>query len=170
MDNTIAPARRHSPVVFVVEDDEGLRVALLTGVFTVFFSTTTPGELSLALEALRLPYRYAFSLSLAMSSLGLFEEEWQAIREAQAVRGITLQFSRNWRQVWQQLRGMVALTVPAIVLTTRRAWAVTEAAYARGFDSPHRCSFCELHFSWMDVALLVVSLAGIISLLFWRVP
>ena len=29
MNNTTAPARRHSPVVFVVEDDEGLRVALL---------------------------------------------------------------------------------------------------------------------------------------------
>ena len=31
---------------------------------------------------------------------------------------------------------LVALTVPAVVLTTRRAWAITEAAYARGFDSP----------------------------------
>jgi len=29
VDNTLAPAHRHSPVVFVVEDDEGLRMALL---------------------------------------------------------------------------------------------------------------------------------------------
>jgi FixJ family two-component response regulator len=29
VDNTIAPARRSSPVVIVVEDDEGLRLALL---------------------------------------------------------------------------------------------------------------------------------------------
>lgn len=147
-----------------------LRVALLTGVFAVFFSTTTPGELGLALEALHLPYRYAFSLSLAMSSLGLLEDEWQAIREAQAVRGVALQFSRNWRQAWKQLRGLVALTVPAIVLTTRRAWAATEAAYARGFDAPHRRPFYELHFSWLDVALLVISLTGIASLILWRLP
>lgn len=34
-----------------------LRVALLTGVFALSFSTTTPRELGLALEALRLPHR-----------------------------------------------------------------------------------------------------------------
>ena len=29
-------------------------------------------------------------------------------------------------------------TVPAVVLTTRRAWALTEAAHARGLDSPYK--------------------------------
>jgi energy-coupling factor transporter transmembrane protein EcfT len=42
-----------------------LRLALLAGVFILLFATTTPRELSQALESLRLPYRDAFSFGLA---------------------------------------------------------------------------------------------------------
>ncbi len=141
-----------------------LRVALLTGVFALFFSTTTPRELGLALEALRLPYRYAFSLTLALASLSLLEEEWQAIREAQAARGV--QPGRGLRELWRQAGDLVAFTVPAIVLTTRRAWNATEAAYARGFDSPHRRPYQSLRLSRLDYALLGVCGAGL-AVLFW---
>jgi energy-coupling factor transporter transmembrane protein EcfT len=58
------------------------RLILLTGVFALFFSTTTNRELGLALEKLRVPYRYAFSLSLAFQSLSLLDDEWRAIHEA----------------------------------------------------------------------------------------
>ena len=144
-----------------------LRVALLTGVFAVFFSTTTAQELSLALEALRVPYRYAFSLSLAVSSLGLLEEEWHAIQEAQAVRGLHVA-PRGWRQLWQQMHSLIALTVPAVVLTTRRAWAVTEAAYARGFDAPHRRPYLVLRWRWPDFWLVAASLVGMAILFLGR--
>ena len=64
-----------------------LRLILLAGAFTIFFATTTPSELRLALEWFRVPYRFAFSLSLAFQSLGLLEDEWRAILEAQRARG-----------------------------------------------------------------------------------
>ena len=144
-----------------------LRVAMLTGVFALFFSTTTPGELCLALESLRFPYRYAFSLSLAMSSLGLLEEEWYAIREAQAARGVSIS-STSLRELWRQAKELVALIVPAILLTTRRAWAFTEAAYSRGFDSPRRQAYHKLHFSRLDAVLLALMIFIIASLLAWR--
>jgi energy-coupling factor transport system permease protein len=142
------------------------RLVLLTGVFTLFFSTTTNRELGLALEKLRVPYRYAFSLSLAFQSLGLLDDEWRAIREAQKSRGVVPEV-HSLRQIMTQLGGLVSLTVPAIVLTTKRAWAITEAAYARGFDSPKRTSFRTLVFSWFDALLLVVT-AVVIVLLYWR--
>ena len=63
-----------------------LRIVLLTGAFAILFATTMPEELRLALEWLRLPYRYAFSFSLALQSVGLFEAEWRTIREAQQAR------------------------------------------------------------------------------------
>jgi len=136
-----------------------LRIAILTGVFALFFSTTTPRELSLALEALRLPYRYAFSISLAVASLSLLSEEWQAIREAQTARGVRLALS-GWRGLRTQVQQYVAFTVPAVVLTTRRAWNATEAAYARGFDSPHRAPFRSLQFIPLDYLLAALSLAA----------
>jgi energy-coupling factor transporter transmembrane protein EcfT len=142
------------------------RLILLTGVFALFFSTTTTRELGLALEKLRVPYRYAFSLGLAFQSLGLLDDELRAIREAQSSRGAMPELS-SFRKLLAQLGDLISLTVPAIVLTTKRAWAITEAAYARGFDSPHRTLYYSLRFSWLDFVLMAGTTLVII-LLYWR--
>jgi energy-coupling factor transporter transmembrane protein EcfT len=144
-----------------------LRLILLAGAFSLFFATTTPGELRLALEWMRVPYRYAFSLSLAFQSVGLLDEEWRAIREAQRARGAWVPTS-GWRNVMERVRDMVALAVPVIVLTTKRAWAMTEAAYARGFDSPHRRPYRRLAMDPLDWTLLVGTAAVAVALLLWR--
>jgi len=141
-----------------------VRIMLLAGVFAMFFSTTTTRELGLALESLRVPYRYAFSVSLAFQSLGLLDDEWRAIREAQLSRGVIREFSSP-RQWLAQVGDLVSLTVPAIVLTTKRAWAMTEAAYARGFDSPRRVSYHVLALGWLDAAL-VAGTVLVLGLLF----
>jgi energy-coupling factor transporter transmembrane protein EcfT len=143
-----------------------IRLILLTSIFALFFSTTNTRELGLALEKLRVPYRYAFSLGLAFQSLGLLDDEWRAIREAQSSRGAMPELS-SFRKILAQVGDLVSLTVPAIVLTTKRAWAITEAAYARGFDSPHRSSYHSLAFSWLD-AVLAIGTVAVIILLYWR--
>ena len=143
-----------------------LRVILLASVFTLFVGTTTPDELRLALERLRVPYRYAFSLSLAFQSVNLLSEEWRAIYEAQSSRG-ALGKAPGLRGIAFRLRDWVAMTVPAIVLTTRRAWAMTEAACARGLDSPHRCSYRQLAMRWWDWLLVGLAIAIIAVLLLW---
>jgi biotin transport system permease protein len=144
-----------------------LRLILLAGAFALFFATTTPAELRLALEWLRVPHRYAFSLSLAFQSVGLLDDEWRAIREAQRARGAWSQ-PTGWRDLVARLRDLVALAVPAVVLTTKRAWAMTEAAYARGFDSPHRRPYRQLMMGWLDWLLLVGAAAVATSLVLWR--
>jgi energy-coupling factor transporter transmembrane protein EcfT len=121
-----------------------LRVILLAGVFALFVSTTTSDELRLALERLGVPYRFAFSLSMAFQSVELLQQEWHAIHEAQMARGLGPLKSTGLRTIITQLDDLIALTVPAIVLTTRRAWAITEAACARGFDAPHRKPYREI--------------------------
>ncbi len=143
-----------------------IRLILLTGVFALFFSTTNTRELGLALEKLHVPYRYAFSLSLAFQSLGLLDDEWRAIREAQSSRGALPDSSSFWKLI-TNVGDLISLTVPAIVLTTKRAWAITEASYARGFDSPHRVSYHTLEFSRLDF-LLMAGTALLLILVFWR--
>ena len=142
------------------------RLVLLTGVFALFFSTTTTRELGLALEKLGVPYRYAFSLGLAFQSLGLLDDEWRAIREAQSSRGAVPE-PGSFRRLLARAGDLVSLTVPAIVLTTKRAWAITEAAYARGFDSPQRNSYHTLAFSRFDVFLMAGTII-LVVLLYWR--
>jgi len=144
-----------------------LRIMLLASAFALFFSTTTPGELRLALEWLRLPYRYAFSLALAFQSIGLLDDEWRAIREAQRARGAWEPVT-GWRNLTARTRDLVALAVPAVVLTTKRAWAMTEAAYARGFDSPRRQPYHSLVMHRLDWVLLAIAAAVVAALLTWR--
>jgi energy-coupling factor transport system permease protein len=144
-----------------------LRVILLSSAFVFLVYTTTPGELRLVLEWLRLPTRYAFSLSLAFQSVNLLAGEWRAIREAQQARGAWRPFEwTGWRSLPAQIRELVALTVPAIVLTTKRAWAMTEAAHARGFDAPHRRLYYQLAMGWRDWLLLAVVTAVFVIFLF----
>jgi|GEM_PF-341544 len=144
-----------------------LRIVLLSGAFAILFVTSTSEELRLAFEWLRLPYRYAFSLSLALHSVGLFESEWRTIREAQQARGAWSPLT-GWRDLGRQAHDLVALTVPAVVMTAHRAWAMTEAAYARGFDSPHRRPYHRLAMHLLDWLLLAGAFAGGTLLVWWR--
>ncbi len=144
-----------------------LRILLLSASFALVFATTTPSEFRLALEWLRLPYRYAFSVGVAVQSLALIEQEWRTIIEAQRARGAWSPPS-GWRRLVESVRDAVALAVPAVVMTVHRAWSMTEAAYARGFDAPGRKSFRQLRMGWLDWALLLA--AGLLAavLILWR--
>jgi energy-coupling factor transport system permease protein len=145
-----------------------LRLALMAAVFVLFVGTTTPRELCLALERMRVPYRYAFGLSLAFQSVGLLETEWFAIQEAQRARGAVSLELTSWKRNVRQVHDLVALVVPAIVLTTRRAWEITEAAYARGFDAPHRVAYRQLEMRLLDWLLLSGTAIISLALMAWK--
>jgi len=143
-----------------------LRLILLTGSFALFFATTTPKELELALVRMHIPYRYAFSLGLAFISISLLEQEWQAIKEAQHVRGAWSSKSRG--KLIERVRDLVSLAVPAVVLATKRAWSMTEAAHARGFDSPKRKPFHQLVMKRTDFYFIIGTVLVCGGLLYWR--
>jgi len=144
-----------------------LRFSLIVSAFVVFFATTRPEEFRLAMERMGLPYPYAFSMSLAFLSIPLMSEEWQTIWEAQRSRG-AWQESTGIRRIGERLNDLVALGVPAIVLTVKRAWTFTEAAHTRGFDSPQRRPYRQLVMRPTDWALSVGSLVAIVLVFVWR--
>ena len=74
----------------------------------------------------------------------------------------------GWDRLAERVRDLVALSVPAIVLTTKRAWAVTEATYARGFDSPHLRPYRLPVMRWTDWLTVAVALAIAVAFLLWR--
>ena len=138
-----------------------LRFTLVVSAFTIFFATTSPEEFRLALERLGFPYQYAFSLSLAFLSVSIMVEEFQNILEAQRSRGAWREI-KGLRKIGDQLNNLIALGVPAIVLTVKRAWTFTEAAYTRGFDSPHRRAYRALVMRQVDWALSLGALLAIV--------
>jgi energy-coupling factor transporter transmembrane protein EcfT len=144
-----------------------LRFTLILAFSTFLLATTTPEELRQGLRGLGVPYRYAFVLSLAFQSVPLMAAEWGSIREAQQARGIVLP-RPTWRGWRDYLRDLVALAVPAVVLTTRRAWSLTEAAHARGLDSPYKPPAPRFAFRTTDWALAVGALAFVLALAFYH--
>jgi len=45
---------------------------------------------------------------------------------------------------------------------------MTEAAYARGFDSPRRRPYRKLAMGWLDGALLAGAVLVMVTLILWR--
>lgn len=144
-----------------------IRISLLASTFSLFFATTTPAEFRLALESLGFPYRYAFSLSLAFQNLTEFDRETKLIREAQRSRGAWVP-PDGWKKMIKFTQDLISLTVPAVVMTTKRAWTMTEAAYARGFNSPKRTPYQKLSMKTKDWVLLFIAFSIGIALIFWR--
>jgi energy-coupling factor transport system permease protein len=142
------------------------RLILLACSFTLVFFTTTPGELRMALERCGVPHRYSFSLSTAFQSLGFLREELLQIREAQKARGAYHDAGRRI-PIFTQVRELVAFSVPVVVLTTKRAWAITEAAYARGFESPNRQPYRRLSVQAGDWILLSILAAMCAAMILW---
>ena len=153
------------PFAFLIS----LRLVLFVTAFTMVFATTTPDELRLALESLRIPRRVAFAFATACCALPLLESEWHAIREAQQARGIYRGDSgmKGWRGWRERLGSTVALMVPAIVMITQRAWSIHESAAVRGFESPDRRPRRQnalSQFDWLLLGGVAVVLLGVFSI------
>lgn len=144
-----------------------LRLAMLVSAFQLVMATTTPDELHRAFERLGLPESVALSLGVAQRTLSDLEIEWRRILEAQRARGLDFGSGRKphrWCRWWAQ---SLALAVPAIVLATKRAWSVHEAAAVRGFGTPQR-RVGRAPLPGRDRLLLAVSLCVFGLLALWR--
>jgi len=142
-----------------------VRFAVIVSVSTLLVATTTPEEFRQALIGLGVPYHLAFVLGLAFQSVPLMGAEWQHIHEAQRARG-AFRVAKNWRDQLRQLKDVIALAVPAIVLTTQRAWALTESVHARGFGSPKQRRGKIPRPAVKDWLFVVGALACVVSLAF----
>ena len=68
-----------------------LRFVVLVESFSVFFLTTSPDHLGLALEESRVPYEFAFAFTTAVRFVPVLAEEAQTIMDAQKARGLELE-------------------------------------------------------------------------------
>jgi energy-coupling factor transport system permease protein len=68
-----------------------LRFIVLIESFSVFFLTTSPDHLGLALEQTRVPYEFSFAFTTAVRFVPVLAEEAQTIMDAQKARGLELE-------------------------------------------------------------------------------
>ncbi len=106
-----------------------------------------------AVQILRVPYRYAFTVTTALRFVPIFAGEMSAIMEAQTARGVEFDTPNPLKK----LRLMLPLVMPLVISSVAKADATALAAEERGFHLRTRSSsFRRYPFSPDDVALLAV--------------
>lgn len=106
-----------------------LRFLVVLATSALFVRTTDPDRLADSLVRLRVPYRYAYVVVLAMRFVPFFEGELRAVRDAQKVRGIRVSV-RGPRRV---LRAARMTFVPVVVSALHRVDSIAISMKGRCF-------------------------------------
>jgi energy-coupling factor transport system permease protein len=131
-----------------------LRFVVLVESFSVFFLTTSPDHLGLALEQSRVPYEFAFAFTTAVRFVPVLAEEAQTIMDAQKARGLELEKGGFLKRI----RNYVPVLIPLIVSAIRRSLELAEAMESRAWGATKkRTNLYALKLHRGDFALLVIN-------------
>src|SRR6266849_1382963 len=151
-----------------------LRFLVLLTSFSLFFMTTSPDDLGLAIDKvgfirwlsrrwLGYPNALSFTFTTAVRLVPTMAVDAQTVVDAQRSRGLELDKGNLLKRV----RNYIPILIPLLLIAIRRSLELAEALEARGFPGKEgRTSLFELRFKPVDYALLGISLAGIV-LSFW---
>jgi energy-coupling factor transport system permease protein len=142
-----------------------LRFVVLVESFSVFFLTTSPDHLGLALEQTRVPYEFAFAFTTAVRFVPVLAEEAQTIMDAQKARGLELEKGGFLKRI----RNYVPVLIPLIVSAIRRSLELAEAMESRAWGATKkRTNLYALKLHRGDFALLAITIGVlIVSLYVW---
>jgi len=111
-----------------------LRFMVLVESFSIFFLTTSPDHLGLALEQSRVPYEFCFAFTTAVRFVPVLAEEAQTIMDAQKARGLELERGNFLRRV----RNYIPILIPLIVGAIRRSLELAEAMESRAWGASEK--------------------------------
>ncbi|RJS78303.1 energy-coupling factor transporter transmembrane protein EcfT [Candidatus Bathyarchaeota archaeon] len=142
-----------------------VRFLVLIASFSVFFLTTSPDHLGLALEQSGIPYDVCFAFTTAVRFVPVLAEEAQTIIDAQRARGLELEKGNFMSRV----RKYIPILIPLIVSAIRRSLELAEAMESRAWGAnPKRTSLYVLKIGRGDYYLLAASILMLaVSLYVW---
>jgi len=108
-----------------------MRFVVLVESFSIFFLTTSPDYLGLALEQSRMPYEFAFAFTTAVRFVPVLAEEAQTIMDAQKARGLELEKGN----LLKRIRNYIPILIPLIVSAIRRSLELAEAMESRAWGA-----------------------------------
>ena len=142
-----------------------VRFLVLITSFSIFFLTTSPDKLSLALDKARIPYEFNFAFITAIRFVPVIAEEAQSIMDAQRSRGLELEKGN----FLSRIRKYIPILLPLIINSIRRSLELAEAMESRAFGaSRRRTNLYELEMNWKDYAVLAVSTLALVASLYIR--
>ncbi|MBN1358543.1 energy-coupling factor transporter transmembrane protein EcfT [Candidatus Bathyarchaeota archaeon] len=142
-----------------------LRFVVLVESFSVFFLTTSPDHLGLALEQSRVPYEFAFAFTTAVRFVPVLAEEAQTIMDAQKARGLELEKGG----ILKRIRNYVPILIPLIVSAIRRSLELAEAMESRAWGATKkRTNLYALRLRRGDFALLAITVGLLVVAVYVR--
>jgi energy-coupling factor transport system permease protein len=131
-----------------------LRFVVLIASFSVFFLTTSPDHLGLALQQSRIPYEFCFAFTTAVRFVPVLADEAQTIMDAQKARGLELERGNLLKRV----RNYIPILIPLIVNAIRRSLELAESMESRAWGaSEKRTNLYELKLRRADYILVLIS-------------
>jgi energy-coupling factor transport system permease protein len=148
-----------------------LRFMVLVESFSVFFLTTSPDHLGLALEQTRVPYEFVFAFTTAVRFVPVLAEEAQTIMDAQKARGLELERGNFLKRI----RNYIPILIPLIIGAIRRSLELAEAMESRAWGATKkRTNLYVLKMHRGDVVLIAITFGilviAICARLFVRIP
>jgi energy-coupling factor transport system permease protein len=148
-----------------------LRFVVLVESFSVFFLTTSPDHLGLALEQSRVPYEFSFAFTTAVRFVPVLAEEAQTIMDAQKARGLELEKGNFMKRI----RNYVPVLIPLIVSAIRRSLELAEAMESRAWGATKKRTnlyALKLHkgdYTLLAIIILILAVT-VYAFLFVHVP
>ena len=132
-----------------------LRFVVLIASFSVFFLTTSPDHLGLALQQSHVPYEFCFAFTTAVRFVPVLADEAQTIMDAQKARGLELERGNFLKRV----RNYIPILIPLIVNAIRRSLELAEAMESRAWGaSDKRTNLYVLKLKRTDYILAIISI------------
>lgn len=137
------------------------RLLALALVFFLWLSTTDQRELVAGFTALRVPYSWGLTLTLALRYLPILAGLFQQVVEAQQARGLDLAQRRFMARLRAYRPVLVAVVIGALRHSERLGWALESRAL--GAPGVRRTTYRPLKFkprdrialAWLAVALVI---------------
>jgi energy-coupling factor transport system permease protein len=139
---------------FVFSAAMTLRFVTLMSAFSLFFMTTSPDDLGLALEQAHVPYTLSFTFTTAVRLVPTMALDAQTVIDAQRSRGLELDKGNFMKRI----RNYIPILIPLIVSAIRRSIELAEALESRGFGaSPNRQPLIVLRMKSTDYVVIILT-------------
>jgi energy-coupling factor transport system permease protein len=133
--------------------------------FSVFFLTTSPDHLGLALEQTHVPYEFVFAFTTAVRFVPVLADEAQTIMDAQKARGLELERGNFLKRI----RNYIPILIPLIVSAIRRSLELAEAMESRAWGATkNRTNLYVLRMHRGDFILIILTIAILVSAVYVR--
>ncbi|MEM2104886.1 MAG: energy-coupling factor transporter transmembrane component T [Candidatus Bathyarchaeia archaeon] len=142
-----------------------LRFIVLIESFSIFFLTTSPDTLSLALEQTHVPYEFTFAFTTAVRFVPVLAEEAQTIMDAQKARGLELERGNFMKRI----RNYIPILIPLIISAIRRSLELAEAMESRAWGATKkRTNLYVLKMHGGDFILLALTIGILAAAIYIR--